>query len=50
MENQAVQKNEKLSIYAQLTYYKLDSNTKLNQKDSFDFTTNQDYILNSKWL
>ena len=55
MENQAVAKHERLrvlrSIYAQpITYYKLNSNTKMNQKDSFDFTTTRDFILNSKWL
>ena len=59
MENQAVAKNERLrilrSIYAQpthnlrITYYKLNRNTKVNQKDSFDFTTTSYYILNSKW-
>ena len=55
MENQAVTKYERLrvlrSIYAQpITHYKLGSKTKENQKGSFDFTTTQDYILNSKWL
>ena len=55
MENQAVAKNQRCrvlpSIYAQpITYYKLNSNTKVIQKNSFDFTTTQDYILNSKWL
>ena len=55
LENQAVAKHERLrvlwSIYSQpKTYYKLNSNTKVNQKDSFDFTTARDYILNSKWL
>ena len=54
MENQAVAKKERLrvlqSIYAQpITYYKLNSNTKVNQRDSFDFMTTQDYILNSNW-
>ena len=55
MENQAVAKHERLrvlrSIYAQpITYYKLNSNTEVNQKDSFNLTTTRDYILNSKWL
>ena len=55
MENQAVTKNERFrilrSIYAHpMTYYNLNSNTKVNQKDSFDVTTTRDYILNSKWL
>ena len=55
MDNQAVAKHEKVRvlrfIYAQLiTYYKLNSNTEVNQKDSFDFTTTRDCILNSKWL
>ena len=55
MENQAVAKNQRCrvlpSIYAQpITYYKLNSNTKVIQKNSFDFATTQDYILNSKWL
>ena len=55
LENQAVAKNERLrilqSIYSQpITYYKLNGNTKVNQKDSFDFMTTHDYILNSKWL
>ena len=31
------------------TYYKLNRNTKVNQKDSFDFTATSYYILNSKW-
>ena len=55
MENQANAKNERLSIlqsiYIQpINYYKLNSNIKANQKDSFDFMTTRDYILNSKWL
>ena len=55
LENSTAAKNERLrishSIYSQLiTYYKLNDNTKVNQKDSFDFTTNRDYVLNSKWL
>ena len=55
LENQAVAKNERLgilqSIYLQpITYYKLNGNSKVNQKDSFDFTMTRDYILNSKWL
>ena len=55
LENQAVAKQERLrvlrSVYSQLiTYYKLNGNSKVNQKDSFDFTTTRDYILNSKWL
>ena len=55
IENQAVTRNERLrvlrSIHAQpITYYKLNSNFKVNQKDSFDFTTTRDYILNSKCL
>ena len=55
LKNQAVAKNERLhilrSIYSQLiTYYKLNGNNKINQKDSFDFTTTCDYILSSKWL
>ena len=54
MENQAVAKNDRLrvlqSIYTQsITYYKLNSNNKMNQKDSFDFTTTLDYILIQKW-
>ena len=45
LENQAVAKNERLrilrSIHSQpITYYKLNSNTKVNQ-DSFDFTMTQ---------
>ena len=44
MENQAVAKHERLkvlrSIYPQLTTYnELNSNTKVNQKDSLDCTT-----------
>ena len=31
-----------------MTYFKLNGNTKMNQKDSFDFMTTRDYILNSK--
>ena len=31
-----------------ITYYKLDSNVKVNEKGSFDFTTTRNYILNSK--
>ena len=43
LENQAVAKHERLrvlwSIYSQpITYYKLNGNTKVNQKGSFDFT------------
>ena len=55
MENQAIAKHERLrvlrNIFAQpITYYKLNSNTNGNQKDSFDFTATRNYILNSKWL
>ena len=55
LENQAIAKHERLrvlhSIYSQpITYYKLNGNTKVNQKGSFDFITTRDYILNSKWL
>ena len=55
MENQAVAKNERLrvlrSIYTQpITYYKFESNGKVNPKDSFGFMTTPDYNLNSKWL
>ena len=55
LENQAVVKHERprvlRSIYSQpINYYKLNGNTKVNQKDSFDFRTTCDYILNSKWL
>ena len=32
-----------------ITYYKLDSNVKVNEKGSFDFTTTRNYILNSKY-
>lgn len=42
MENQAVAKNERIlrSISAQpMTYYKLSSTTKVNQKDSFQYMT-----------
>ena len=42
MENQAVAKNKRIlrSISAQpMTYYKLSSTTKVNQKDSFQYTT-----------
>ena len=47
--NEAVAKNEGLrilwSIYSQpTTYYKLNGNTKVNQKGSFDFTTIHHYI------
>ena len=47
MENQAVAKHERLrvlqSIYVQpITYYELNSNTKVNQKGSFDFMTTRD--------
>ena len=43
MNNQAFAKNERLKIlriiYAEsITYYKLNSNTKVNQKDNFNFT------------
>ena len=53
LENQAVTNHERLrvlwSIYSQpITYYKLNGNTKVNQNDSFDFTTTCDYVLNSK--
>ena len=53
LENQAVAKHERLrvlrNIYSQpITYYNLNSNTKVNQKDSSDFMTTSDYILNSK--
>ena len=53
LENQAVAKHKRLrvlrSIYSELiTYYKLNGNTKVDQKDSFDFMTTRDYILNSK--
>ena len=55
LENEAVAKYERLRIltltYAHpITYYKLNSNVKVNQKGSFDFTTTHDYILNLKWL
>ena len=55
IENQAVTKHKRLrvlrSIFAQpITYYKLNGNIKVNQKDSFDLTTTRDYILNSKRL
>ena len=55
LENGTVAKHERLiilrSIYAQrITNCKLDSNVKVNQKGSFDFTTTRDYILSSKWL
>ena len=54
LENQTVVKHERLrvlrSIYSQpITYYKLNSNSKVNQKDSFDFTSTCDYILNSRF-
>ena len=49
LENQAVAKNEFYrprilqSIFSQqITYYKLNGNTKVNQKDSFDSTTTHD--------
>ena len=50
LKNQALAKNDRLrilwSIYMQpITYCELSSTTKVNQKDSFDFTTNRDYIL-----
>ena len=50
LKNQAVAKNKRLrilwSIYTQpITYYKLNGTAKVNQKDSFDFTTTCDYIL-----
>ena len=53
--NQAIAKHERpqvlRSIYLHpLTYYKLNGNNKVNQKDSFDFMTTCDYILNSTWL
>ena len=49
LENQAVAKNERVrilwSIYWQpITYYKWNGNTKVNQKDSFDFMMTRDYI------
>ena len=52
---EAVTKHKRLrvlrSIFVQpITYYKLNGNTKVNQKDSFDLTTTRDYILNSKRL
>ena len=55
LENQAVAKHKRLrvlwSIFTQsITFYKLNGNTKVNQKDSFDLTTTRDYILNSKRL
>ena len=55
LENEAVAKREWLrilrSIYPQpITYYNLDSNVKVNQKGSFNFTTTHDYIISSKWL
>ena len=50
LENEVVAKLERLrilrSIYIQpIIYYKLDSNLKVNQKGSFNFTTTRDYIL-----
>lgn len=39
-----------LKFFEVSIYYEVNSNTKLNQNDSFDFTTTPDYILNSKWL
>ena len=55
LENETVVKHERLiilrSVYAQrITNCKLDSNAKVNQKGSFDFTATRDYILSSKWL
>ena len=55
LENEAVLKHERLrflgSIYAQpIKYYELDSNVKVNEKSTFDFTRTCDYILSSKWL
>ena len=55
LENEAVVKYKRLRIlrsnYTQsITYYKLDSNVKVNQQVSFDFTTTRDYIFSSKWL
>ena len=55
LETEAVAKHKRLrilrSIYTQpITYYKLDSNMKVNQKGSFDFTTTRDYILSTKCL
>ena len=49
LENQAVAKNERVrilrSIYWQpITCYKWNGNTKVNQKDSFDFMMTCDYI------
>ena len=53
--NQSIPKHERpqvlRSIYLHpITYYKLNGNNKVNQKDSFDFMTTCDYILNSTWL
>ena len=50
LENQIVAKNERLrvlrSIFSQpITYYKLSSNTGVNDKDKTGFTTTRDYIL-----
>ena len=55
IENQTVAKNERFrilqSIYLlPITYYKLNDNAKVNQKDSFGFRTTRDYILDSKGL
>ena len=55
IENEVDVKHERLWILRSIdaqpkTYYKLDSNVKVNQKGSFDFTTTRDNILNSKWL
>ena len=53
LENQIVVKNERFrvlrSIVSQpMTYYKPNSNTRVNYKDTIDFTITRDYILNSK--
>ena len=53
LENQIVAKNEMFrvlrSIFSQpITYYKPNGNTRVNYKDTIDFTTTRDYILNSK--
>ena len=55
LENQIVAKSERLrvlrSIFSQpIIYYKPNGNTRVNHKDTIDFTTTRDFILNSKWL
>ena len=54
LENEAVEKHKRLRILRSInqpkTYYKLDSNVKVNRKGSFDFKTARDDILSSKWL